>query len=328
VKAFAGSLRYESKYKRHFDQFRQQQLKFTARDYHSVHELIESPPASEAMICGSDQVWHYQHIPITWFMKRFTDAYMLNFGKDDCIRIAYAPSLGVTKIKHEERAFVSKKLSRFKCIGTREKVSIPMVSAICPPRIPVQWVPDPTLLLSTDDYDQLLKGCELPVPEYFIYSLGNKSVLTGKKVAAVLAAEHKVYSHTSCQYENDYTANIAPRIEEWLYLMKNSSTIITNSFHGIMFAILFHSEFYYFPLVAEVKGADTRITSVLELLEIKGRALSDTQDILRIVREPQPKIDWQAVTEKLDAFRETGHRFLSDALDNTSSRSPLGTQAN
>ena len=319
VKRVAGSTRYEQRYRRHFDQFRTHRLKFSEKHYQSMPALKKSPPDYDVMICGSDQVWHYHNIPIPWFMRRFTDAYMLNFGKDSCIRVAYAASMGVTKVREKDLALITDKLARFTSIGMRERSSVAMVSDVCGELGHVQWVPDPTLLVSPQVYDAILPKEGVPIPEFFMYSLGNTSIIDGKEIARILAAEKRTYAYTSCQYANDYSANAAPRIEEWLYLIKHAGTVITNSFHGIMFAIVFNTEFFYYPLAAEVKGADTRITSVLDLLGIRDRALMNYQDVLRIVREPQERIDWHLVNEKLDTFRAVGHTFLMEALDSQAS---------
>ncbi len=313
VKALAGSIRYEQRYPRYFNRFREERLHFTKKKYLSVKELKDNPPKADALICGSDQVWHYRDLHIGWIIKRYTDAYMLNFGADDCHRIAYAASLGVTKFKPNEHDMISRKLSRFTRIGTREKGSVSMVSGIC--SVPVQWVPDPTMLLNTSDYDELSKGCQLPVPDYFVYSLGNRSVLKGKDVVSILKEAKASYLYTTCQYENDYDANVAPTIEEWLFLMKNAGTIITNSFHGMVFAILYRKDFFYYPLLTEIKGSDTRITSLLELLEIKDRVLIDLQAVRQIVDNPRPVIDWVKVSKKLEEFRKVGSSFLEQALE-------------
>jgi hypothetical protein len=313
VKALAGSIRYERHYPRYFKRFRRERLHFTKKKYLSVKDLKNNPPDADVLICGSDQVWHYRDLHIGWLIKRFTDAYMLNFGTDDCNRIAYAASLGVTKFKPNEYEMIARKLSRFTRIGTREKGSVDMVSKIC--SVPVQWVPDPTLLLNTSDYDELSKGCDLPVPDYFLYSLGNRSVMKGKDIVSILKEAKASYLYTTCQYENDYDATGSPTIEEWLFLIKNAGTIITNSFHGIVFSIIYGKDFYYYPLLTEIKGSDTRITSLLDLLDIKDRVLIDLQAVRHMVENPKPALDWGKITKNLDEFRKIGSSFLLQALE-------------
>ena len=313
LKLVNGSRRYEKMYVRDFDRFRSKWLTFTPEKYSSVKKLLSHPPQADVLICGSDQIWHYRTFTLKRLIKRYTDAYMLDFGSEDTIRIAYAVSLGVTKIKPGEYGFISQRLKNFAGIGTREKASVSLLSPVC--STPVQWVPDPTMLLTREMFDELLTGENKKRIDFFVYSLGNKSVMRGREIVDVLKEKGKDYEYTACQFENDYEATCAPTVEAWLNLIKTADTVITNSFHGIVLSIIYHTNFHYYPLIAETTGEDTRITSLLERLGIADRVLRNKADFARVVDNPKVPIDWEAVSRKVEEFRKVGASFLEQALE-------------
>lgn len=315
VKLVNGGARYERAYPKHFDRFRSERLAFTPTRYRSVNHLKKHPPQADAYLCGSDQVWHYRSFAFTWLIKRYADAVMLNFGSNDCLRIAYAPSFGVTKIQENDLSWLKPKLDRFTCLSTRERSSVEMLESAS--QKPVEWVPDPTLLCPLSCLEAIADTHTIAPKEYFVYALGNVSVMKGRDIIDVLRTAGKSFNYTSSQFENDYEANCAPTIEQWLGLVKSSGAVITNSFHGVVYSVLFHRPFWYYPLLAEVNGHDERILSLLARLGIGKRSISSKQELLAVLSHGQSEIDWKAVDAQVASFRAVGQRYLEDALMHT-----------
>jgi len=326
LKLCNGAARYEKTYPRDFDRFRADHLTFTLRKYRTFASLAKNPPQADMLICGSDQVWHYRAFGLKMFVQWYTNTYMLNFGRPDCIRLAYAASLGVTKILPEEEAMIGGKLKRFSGIGLREKASVSMIAGVASSE--VQWVPDPTMLLVSQAFDRLCSDVKVEKPAYFVYYLGNRSAMKGQDIIKVLRDEGKDYAYTSSQFENDYEANRAPTIGQWISLIKHAGTIITNSFHGIVFAITYQKDFLYVPLMSELAGTDTRILSLFERLGITGRALKTPQDVWQAIHNAPAPIDWSQVSQKMTIFRQEGTAFLTRYIgtESSGSGSSLGAE--
>ena len=96
-------------------------------------------------------------------------------------------------------------------------------------------------------------------------------------------------------------------VYDWLYCFCNASYIVTDSFHGTVFSILFGKEFY--SMCAHYRGL-TRIYSLLNRLGLESRIVSDTAPVEPAVRD----IDWSSVHDQLDVYRRESLDFLREAL--------------
>jgi hypothetical protein len=104
-------------------------------------------------------------------------------------------------------------------------------------------------------------------------------------------------------------------VEEWLGYMANAQTIITNLFHGCVFSILFHKNFYYYPLIPDAQGhVDSRIDSLLTRLGIEGRAITTKEQLSSVITTPYKPIDWDSVDAKREEFVQVGKDFLAKHL--------------
>ena len=112
--------------------------------YPELHDLND---VCSAFICGSDQIWS----PICYDSK-----YFLPFVEDEKKMIAYAPSIGSTKIDDPIiRDRIATHLSRFKHLSVREQQAADLIKGLTGQEAKV--VLDPTLLMDASDWDKYIE---------------------------------------------------------------------------------------------------------------------------------------------------------------------------
>ena len=101
-----------------------------------------------------------------------------------------------------------------------------------------------------------------------------------------------------------------PSIETWLSNIYNSEFILTDSFHGMVFCIIFNKPFAV--CVNHDRGAD-RVLSLLSQLNLESRMIKDVTDINNVLVEP---ICWSRVNRRLTQLKMASLKFLNDSLIN------------
>ena len=201
--------------------------------------LFEHPPAFDIYLTGSDQVWNYRR-------SNDLDSFLLRFVHNDSKRIAYAASFGVDTIP----SFLAKRycdgLKGLDHIAVREDSGVELVKILA--QRDAQQVVDPTLLLCETDWSSLSRSVELPDLYVLIYSLTlstnileNALLIAGKLGAKVVM----LTSSTTLHLSRDIYVPKEVGPQEFLHLFKNASFIITDSFHGTVFSLIFRRQFIY-----------------------------------------------------------------------------------
>lgn len=195
------------------------------------------------IICGSDQIWA---------PNVFDSIYMLDFQLDKKVKkIAYAPSIGLNEIPQNIAEQYKKLLSDFSAISIREARGEDILKRQC--GINSTVVLDPTLLLDKSDYLQLEKkvyGLRKPfvfcyfLNEHHEYKQSVLSAINGKDICVVGVS--KKADDFSWMHLLKY---ISPC--EFLWLIHNASYVFTDSYHGTIFSLLYHKDFYTFRRFTE-----------------------------------------------------------------------------
>lgn len=203
-----------------------------------------------AVIVGSDQVWRPK------YSNNIYNAFLRDVKKQNTKRIAYAASFGVDEWEYtaKQTRVCSALAKKFDSISVREESGV----KLCKEHLGVDatWVLDPTLLLDKSDYLDLCKDVPVSSEKHLAaYLLGINEVV--KKECEEKAKEKglvlKVFSADS---------NASLSIPEWLAMFRDASYIVTDSFHGTVFSILFEKDFKC--IYNKARGA-TRFESLLNL---------------------------------------------------------------
>lgn len=269
----------------------------------------------EGIVVGSDQIWRPLYFPnISLAYLSFTS------GWSNVRRVAYACSFGTDTPEYtpQQIAECGTLLTRFEAVSVREASMIAIMQEKfgwqCTPR----FVLDPTMLLSADDWKNLCH--RHPVAQtasdegkklftYFLDPTPEK-----KEIAALTAQELSTSPYTTADLppENDSEwskKDYAP-VESWLQAFAQASYVLTDSFHGCVFSILFNKPF---AVVCNHERGAARFHSLLTLFKLTDRLLTrnNAESIRKLVRKPT---NWEAVNQVLAEKRAESLAFLQKSL--------------
>lgn len=210
-------------------------------------------------IFGSDQVWRKEMSPdiMTFFGK---------FLKDNIPRIAYAASFGLDSWQFDERktAKIISLLKKFKAISVREESAVKLLAER---GIHAQLALDPTMLLQPEDYTTLETTASRQTsatPHIFLYCL-DKHFLQDDVITLLCKKKHISVKNAM---EN-------LQIDNWISGLRTADYVITDSFHGTIFSILFHKKFI---VVANENRGLTRLQSLLKMFGLENRLIMSFED--------------------------------------------------
>ena len=280
-----------------FENAQKKYLKLTAR-YTTAKELKENPPIADVYMTGSDQVWG----PVE--NGSYDDCYCLSFSEGK--KIAYAASFGHTEMTDELSEYYKKWLSKYRHIAVREDSACGILNDL---GIDAEQVLDPTLLLDASYWNQYLKP--IKYKEYvLVYQLHNDKKLSqyAKKVAREKGLPLVRVSTSFHQIVRSGRFIWCPEIGEFLSYIKNAECMITDSFHGTAFAILFNTPFVE---VLPNNNTGTRNISILKLTGLSDRILKDYRD----VEKAMEMIDFSFVNDVLKKERMCSLQILKKMIE-------------
>lgn len=250
---------------RDFDGFRNKYISSTDTIY-SEQSLMENPPEGDAFICGSDQIWGGSLM------------YYLSFVPNDKIKIAYAPSFGgINPFNGPKAKEILKCLSRFDFIGVREASGAKLLNEHGFPDA-IQVV-DPTMLLESGDYASLIEE-DKDNNNAFIYLLGNQISCSVDSIIKYVESCQMNYTYVASQGRVDKYPKVQATIPEWIGQVKNSRLVITNSFHCVVFSLIFHKPFIFIPLGGMFERMNDRVIDLLEKCGLQSQIFhGDFQNI-------------------------------------------------
>ena len=246
----------------------------------------------ETVILGSDQVFRPS------YFADFADCFSLGFLPPNCTRIAYAASFGGDRLcglkNPADLKAHAANLAKFKAISVRERDGVKLARECF--GVDASWVLDPTLLANKEIYDKFLS--HVPQRKGFAYILDPSP----RSEAAIELL--KKQSGLEIDEVNDRGNRIG--IKAWLSAIAGAEFVLTDSFHGCVFSIIFNKPF--FVLVNASRGA-SRFSSLLGSFGLEDRALQDPKDA-----RFNATIDWDGVNEALRRKREDSMKFLKISL--------------
>ncbi len=284
-----------------FNSFLRQQLNI-GKECGTEEELRETYKDLDVLICGSDQIWN----PVC---LDFSPIYFGNFHSKNKVKIAYAPSLG----QHPETLEITvfkRNLMDFNAISVREKRGVDFFKNN---RLfdDIEIVCDPTMLLTSKDYETLIEDrplIEEPYLYYYAPSHHPSHLAIAKEEAQrlglKLVCDTGYMSAKSNEHDIIYIKTAGPK--EFLNLIKFSNYVSASSYHAIVFAILFHKKF------TAINGdKDSRKMNLMSELGIEGRNASLSN---KDIHPDYKNIDWDIVEKRLDDYRNRSISFLKKAF--------------
>lgn len=234
----------------------------------------------DCFIAGSDQIWNFR-IP-------GADArYFLPFAKPEK-RYSYAASFGADALPEKAKVWAADQLSRFQGISVREESGCQIVKELTGREAVVCL--DPTLLPDRADWEALARQ-ENAEPYVLLFLLKYDEILVAKAKAE--ADRRGVPLRT-------VTAAFMPQlgmgawnttgVTDWLCAIRNAQCVFTNSFHGMVFSMIFGRSFHVQRLTGELSSRNGRLEELLSFLELshalEGIAEPDYDNVWKLL-EPR-----------------------------------------
>lgn len=262
-------------------------------------------------ITGSDQVWNNR-------CARFDRNYFLDFP---CAKLSkrasYAASFGMKQIPEELENEYKKRLSDFAAYSVRENEGKEILKDLLAVEASVNC--DPTLLLKQDEWSKLATNNNTDSEPYvLVYYVTKTEELQRKALDYVKTKGYKLVilpcnmsidvllGKKDKQFASDLHLTASPT--EFLTLLKNASYVFTNSFHGTVFSLLNHKQFY-----SKIRlNPQKRNNRVQNLLYQVGLISSDFDSDAFITDE---HVNWNLIDKKIEIMREEGWKYLSSITE-------------
>ncbi|MCC5879155.1 MAG: polysaccharide pyruvyl transferase family protein [Idiomarina sp.] len=266
----------------------------------------------DVVVVGSDQVWRPRYSPS---IKNFYLDF-LNDIDSSAKRLAYAASFGVDAWEYTPELTLQCKalIQRFDAISVREQSGVGLCSGNF--SVTATCTVDPTLLLEPSAYDVLINKDESNNTDSYLFSYvldpnSVKSAIISKAANArgiktlSILPKHSMIDVTLKEF-NDCRY---PSVESWLKGYRNSDFVVTDSFHGTVFSILFNKPFI---AVGNAARGMARFESLLSQLGLQDRLVESEAEVTEELLNKD--IDWDSVNAKRVALVKESQDFLRTHL--------------
>lgn len=276
----------------------------TVRSSEELRRIVHNRPF-DAIVVGSDQTWRPRNVPNVM-------DYWLVFAKDlKLTKVAYAPSFGVDVWEYsEQQTKMCREQARlFDGISVREESGVKLCKDNLD--IDVLHVLDPTMLWDKTFYTPFAEGNPMQggfISCYFLDKDEKKNMIADhvaqKLGLTILPINTKTEDNKASVKER-----MAPSIEKWLAGFRYGDFIVVDSFHAMVFSIIFEKPFI---VIGNKRRGMARFESLLGELGLKERLIiADDIDYLNIAIRP---INWDDVRMRLDFRRNICCDFLKNGL--------------
>lgn len=288
------------------DKFKEEYLSPITDEYYTHNSLKKCTELGiDCFIVGSDQVWRYQYA-----VSSIDDFFFSFLDEKNLKRFSYAASFGTDTLDYpqEKKKQCSELLKKFNAISVRETSGLTILKemGITGARV----VLDPTLLLDKQYYISNLAGTitlqkERYLLKYILDTTEEKNAVV-KDIAAKIGLK---IVEIKAQTGNIAELPPLPPIQEWLSLINNAAFVVTDSFHGTVFSILFNIPFLVY---GNKDRGFARFHSLLNTFSLESRFIESEEDLDKV--NIAENIKWQTVNEILQTKREVSYDFLAHQL--------------
>lgn len=292
-----------------FDLFVKNEIKPKTRIiYNSVQlEDIIKKNEYDAIVIGSDQIWRKD------YLKEEIILYFMPFFPNRIKKIAYSASYGVShwQFNEDETRKIRALLNDFSGISVREESAVDLCTENL--GINVKHVIDPTMLLNKEYYINALQAKNELLGESYLFSYILDDNVNVKLTENYITNKFSLHSSVSFTLTgirlNDKNISSKNPINLWIQYLYSSKFVVTDSFHGVVFSIIFNKPFIVIP---NAKRGLTRFTSLLNMFNIENRIV---ENLSRLDEAVNDKIDWNTVNSILNDKRKEASKFIISALE-------------
>jgi hypothetical protein len=265
-------------------------------DTYIIPKRFDATECYDLVIYGSDQIWRYQRTPT---YKGYNKVY---FG-DDTIhakrRIAFSVSMAEIKPDEETRLFFKEHLRNFNALSVRESTVQEFIQPLT--SLEVYHTLDPVFLLNKRPWDILAAPRQITGDYILLYNLlsdENAATMAKKlsklnKIPVIL-----IKGDVSLKKRENEKCIIGPR--EFISFIKHAVIVVTSSFHGVAFSLVFQKDFY-----VSMNRNTERVRSLLKITDLEKRFITDISEFGLSV-----PINYNYVNECLDRYKIQSKNYL------------------
>jgi hypothetical protein len=275
---------------------------------YSSDDLVNLNEMFDGFVVGSDQVWRRE------YAGKYIDSFFLDFASEHPVRrVSYAASFGVSdwEFTPEKTNKLAKLIANFHAVSVREDSAVRLCQEFL--GVEAKHVIDPTMLLGKERYLKLVENeCTQNFDGELLYYVLNmnesirSAIQSCAQELAMVPFSVNPYRRVST---SPWTDKIYPPLTSWIKSFSAARFVITDSFHGLAYAIMFNVPFL---VLGNVIRGNARFPSLLKMFNLEDRQVSNYYDI-NLERANAP-INWKAVNEILSDMRKESEEFLRLAL--------------
>ena len=261
---------------------------------------------ADAVYCvGSDQTWNYV------YNYGIDPVYYLQHVPATCRKFAYAASFGRAELPQAERDETRPLLQNFEAISLRESSGVGVLESLgISGGVALK---DPVLLCDPVLWDKLTVGVPKVKDDYVLVYMLNRSermVAYARRVAAERGLQVRMIMYNTLPAPKGCKGVILPTPEEWVALFRDAKFVITDSFHGTCFSILFERPMaVFYPPKYSV-----RLSDVLSDFGLEKRLVPEDAP-LEEIRVADESVDWARIRALKACFRAEGKAFLDSVFE-------------
>lgn len=284
----------------------------TKTEYPSLAALKRDPPEADLYLVGSDQIWS----PVLFQAEREEEKLqtaLLDFGSEGVLKASYAASFGTPEWHREDlMPILVAGIGRLDKVSVREESGQKIVQRVTSKE--VVWSMDPTLLHDSLFYLPLVELDNVPCQPYlFKFMLFNQE--NESSICDNLLRQYKLgdvvtpHVHGKGRLLKALNLKLPVDVESWLTLIANAGLVLTDSYHGLAFSIIFHRPFIVLLQDGVTGRRNDRIVSLLIRLGLESR-IRTTTELMSSKTVPLKEIEWAEVDQRLRAWREESNSFF------------------
>nr|WP_177296153.1 polysaccharide pyruvyl transferase family protein [uncultured Blautia sp.] len=259
--------------------------------------ISEYEDCYDRYITGSDQIWNVK-------LTDFDGTYFLDFVKDNAKKTSYAASFGGNNIRRDRTNMYRHFLKQFDRISVRESYGADLVKELTGREAEVTL--DPTLLLERQEWEKVASPAKRKKPYILVYQLGfsGELIQTVKRVKKETGLPVVYVPFPLGGFvAGKYTLSLGPA--EWLALFRDASYVVTDSYHGIIFSLIFERKFL---VIADGQHRNQRVISLLERLGIRNRVVGEN------MADMKEDIDYRKVKAILEEDRQDSLKWIRENI--------------
>ena len=273
-------------------------------ELNSYYDLVSLNDTVDTFIVGSDQVWRYIY---AWPLGK--TIYQLDFAAPTAKKISCAASFGQDYFEGPPYSIARIKyyLQKFDHISVREDSGIDICRDVFD--VDATHILDPVFYLEPSDYDTLIKKSKIKdqnfIASYILDSSKGKDIFINSCKQYLNINKSIVLQNAQIVKYPEYS------VEDWLYAIKNCNFFITDSFHGVCFALIFNKPFF---CITNIERGSARFSSLINTFKI-NKFFRDTSNLdISIIKDIDYIYEFDIINKIIDKEKHKSIKWLSNAI--------------